>query len=307
MIRSRGVLVAVVLLALAAGGYVFQLVQGSRQESAAIRQLLADVATEVGKPVPDSSELSALATRIRKVEGHEANRELRVALARIDIARGREDQALRELEPLVLLGDGTGEELQLTAWCLLRSQQRGGDLGKARKALDTAEAAYARSSDPVDLRLALQAAIRLQDDAAKARVVELLSSRHADTRDGRFALLVRDFTETTPPAEVAGVLAEFERPPEELALLQVVQELQGGRPAEALRMLDPLLQSAPALLDVRNFAAYAYHLLAAAPGTAPAEQATFLLQRDAHLDWLLQAAPPEDARRKVWAEMRAVR
>ncbi len=307
MMRSRGVHVVLGLLVLAAGAYGVKLVQDAGKARDAIRQVVADVASEVAKPAPDSSELSALATRIRKFDGHESIRELRVALARIDIARGREDQALRELEPLVLLGDGTGEELQLTAFCLLRSQQRGGDLGKARRALDCAEAAYARSSDPTDLRIALQAAIRLQDDAAKARVVEVLTTRHAETRDGRFAKLVRDFTEATPASETASVLAEYERPPEELQLLQVVQELQSGRPDEALRLLDPLLQAAPALLDVRNFAAYAYHLLAARPGTQPAEQGTFLVQRDAHLDWLLQAAPPEDARRKVWAEMRAVR
>lgn len=307
MIRSRGVLIALVLLAVAAGARVFQVVRSSHQEEAIVQQLLADVAAETGKPAPDSSELSALGTRIRKVDGFESRRDLRVALARLDIARGREEQALRELEPLVLLGEGTPEELHLTAWCLLRSQQRGGDLGKARKALHAAESAHARSADPADLRLALQAAIRLQDDAAKARLVEQLVSQHEATRDGRFAKLVRDFSDATPAAAVASALAEYEHPPEELALLQVVQQLQSGQPAEALRLLDPLLQTAPALLDVRNFAAYAYHLLAAIPGTPPGERASFLLQRDAHLDWLMQAALPEDGRRRVWAEMRSVR
>jgi len=304
---SRGVLVAVVLLALALGGYGFKLLRESGQRAAAVDQLVADVESEIAKPSPDSSELSALATRIRKVEGHESNRALRVALARIDIERGREEQALRDLEPLVLLGDGTAVELHLVAWCLLRSQQRGGDPGRARKALDTAEAAYALSSDPADLRLALQAAIRAQDDAAKGRVAELLVGRHADTRDGRFARLVQQFSESTPAAEVASVVAEYEQPPEELALLLVVQELQAGRPAEALRYLEPLLGEAPALLDVRNFAAYANHLLAASPGIQESERANCLRKRDAHLEWLLQKAPPEDSRRKVWAEMRDVR
>ena len=100
MSGSRGVLVAVVLLALALGGYGFKLLRESGQRAAAVDQLVADVESEIAKPSPDSSELSALATRIRKVEGHESNRALRVALARIDIERGREEQALRDLEPL---------------------------------------------------------------------------------------------------------------------------------------------------------------------------------------------------------------
>lgn len=303
---SRGlarILVFVVVLAVGAAGVVWWRAHAARQQ--VVEQVLADVAAAAGDEPADGSTLSQLMTRIQQLEGHETDRRLCLAMARIEWVRGRLDRALAAIRSWADGVDPTVDELRLAARIQL-ARHAAGSVGTEspdavlRQGLAFAEAAHARQPDPATLLLAWTGAFRLGDQAALQRLGDAMAA----AGDGALARLVRaagSFRIDDPIEPLDTLRAEFAEPPLEIDLMRAQVLLQRGALADAIPVIERLVAAGPAIVLVRHVAAVGWHARAmAATGKARTDA---LLQRDAHLNWLQKNASGDDARRTLWQQL----
>jgi hypothetical protein len=309
MKRGVKVGVPVVLLVLLVGAFAFREWQAAGEAQRQKAQLLQDVTTAVQQEPVDSSELSRLVTRIQAMASAEADRELLMATARIERARGRYDNAWHRVMPFASGGGASTAELRFAAELQLQRNASGSKDAHGsetlRQVVASAEAAYAGSHDPDDLLLAWQAALRVRDPAETERLAAALQRDHADSPAAELAALAQTFDPQKPVAPLDELARRFPRPVLELELMRALGRI-GSDAQAAADLLEPLLRQAPALLEVRAAAATTWHVLAF-QSTDEAERTRRLVQRDAHLAWLADNAPPDDARHAAWIKLRAQR
>lgn len=279
------------------------------QERQAVEQVLGEIEALLAEG--EDQDWSRLVARL---EGLAAEpRRVAVLRAHIEFARGRSDRAAERLAPLLAGGGATTAEWRLAAEVWLdrfarigrtRTEQR--EIG--RQALEFAERAAGGEGSARDLFRAWQAAVRLPDDAAQQRFAAELQAAHPGSLEARTVALIGAFQgggEALPEAD--SLAAEWDAEPVELALLRGVGLLATGASADALRMLDPLLESAPNLVEVRNWVATAHHAVGLSLPADDPGRVRHLAVRDAQLDWLDANAAADDSRRVRWLQLRQLR
>jgi hypothetical protein len=272
-------------------------------------QLLEDVRNAVQQEPPDGSELSRLVTRIKALPAADTDHTLILALARIEMCRGRYDSAWDRVMPFATAGGANPDELRFAAELQLQRHATGArdarGIETLRQVVAAAEAAHAKSQEPDDLLLAWQAALRARDMAETERLAAILQREHAGTAAAALTLLAQSFDSSQSVAPLDELAGRFGRPVPELDVMRAIARLATDARAAA-ELLDPLLRRAPALVEVRAAAATTWHVLAF-QAAGPAERAQHLAQRDAHLQWLIDNAPPDDTRHVAWSRLRTER
>lgn len=297
MRRARtGVWIAIGLLVLAVAALVVQRLRQDAARSAEIAQLLQDVDAEVQKDKPDGSELGRLKLRLEKLPEHATDRALTLALARIERARGRDNDAWQLVATQAAVGDASLPELRLGADLLLRLHARSGERPKARQARDLALRAYAQSNQPEDLLLAALAAHRIGSSDEEAESSAQLHSQHGDSKEARLCDLISKPPDAQFANEVQALQGAFRDEPIELGVAAGILLLQREDPVGARLQLDQVASQAPALLDVRYWSGIACQAVAASPQLSDDERQRAVVQRDAHLHYCLEHGIDEDRR-----------
>lgn len=301
-------LLSILVLVAAGAAYGFTLFRRSAAAAQARQQLIADVVEATSQQPVDGDELSRLVLRIQEVPGHAADRQLALALARIESARGRLDRAFGHIEGFVTGPDATLEELRFAANLQLLRHGIGTRNGPEllRQARGFAVAAAELSHDADDLLLAWTAAVRQADGAAVESFAEQILKDHPGSLAAQLVQASKAFTPEAPPPGLDELAQQFAEPPAELQVMRATVLVQQQRPAEALALLRPALRNAAALVEVRNLMAVALHLQAQREDD-PERRRAQLVDRDQHLDWLLANAPAADTRRALWLELQKQR
>lgn len=306
MKRAQPTLViAGVLLLAAVATFVYLRLGAARAREAALVQLLADVTAEVDKQRPDGSELSRLVTRLQQTSGAGGDHRLELALARIDRVRGRLQDAWQRLQPL-MAGATSLAELREASQVLLALHAQRGDRELARRALGFALAAYGAGGTAADLLRAWQAAYRTRAKEDLTQLSQRMQAEQAGSAEARLIGALERLDQdlaAVPAAELEGLTADFAEEPIELGLARAIVRIQGGRTADAVRLLDELSQRGPALVDVRHYAAVALLALAQEPGVPAEEVARHLSRARAHLEWLRKNAAADDGRQELWLRL----
>jgi hypothetical protein len=296
------------LVVLGVGAYLFQVSRQRAAVDAQMAQLVSDVEAAAAARPLDTTELSRL---WKKVEAADAT-DPRVALCfgKIELARGRWERAANALEPRIGIGSDDLPALRAGAEAYMMWAARGGkDAGDravlARRALQLAESAFQLGGTAEDAFACWQCGVRLPDEAVRKRYLDVLQERFADSLQARTASTLAKTELDQPLRPLQDLVREWNPPPVELSLGLAVLELQNQEIEASHKRLEELLSVAPSLLEVRNWAATVFHVLAvSSQGDA---RNRFVSKRDAQLDWLMQNAAPEDARRAKWSELRQVR
>ncbi|MEI6129440.1 MAG: hypothetical protein WCR59_05185 [Planctomycetota bacterium] len=312
------------LVLLAGAGIGFKSWREQATKEASMEQLVADVDSALAAKPTDSSELSRLWSRLEKTAALGDDPRVPLSQARIELARGHFESAANLLEPLV--GIGSSNLLALRAGVLAWQMwyARGGkdanerdQLG--RRALLLAESASQLGGTVEDAFAAWQCAVRLPEDPATQRFRELLMQQFADTLQARTVLALSNaqLDQSLRPMQVlaeewstAITAVESSAPapavvPMELELAMAILDLQHQEIDRAKQRLAGLLQQNPSLVEVRNWSATVFHILAL--NNQGAERDRYLRQRDQQLGWLDSNAQKEDSRRNKWREMRGTR
>lgn len=296
------------LVVLGVGAYFVQVSRQRAAIDAQMTQLVSDIdAASAARPV-DTAEISRL---LRKVEAADAtDPRVPLCLGKIELARGRWERAANALEPRIGIGSDDLPAIRSGTEAYLMWAARGGkdanDRGViARRALQLAESAFQLGGTCEDAFAAWQCGVRLPDDSVKKRYLDILQERFADTLQARTVATLAKSELSQPLRPLQDLLREWTAPPVELSLGLAVLELQNNEIESGYKRLEDLLNVAPNLIEVRNWAATAYHILAlSSQGDA---RDRFLTKRDAQFAWLEQNAAAEDTRRAKWQELRQVR
>lgn len=296
------------LVALGIGAYVFQIARQRAAVDAQMAQLLSDIDTAAAARPVDTAELSRL---LKKVESADAtDPRVPLCMGKIELARGRWERAANALEPRIGIGSEDLAALRAGTEAYLMWAARGGkdanDRGViARRALQLAESAFQLGGTCEDAFAAWQCGVRLPDDSVKKRYLDVLQERFADTLQARTVATLAKTELNQPLRPLQDLLREWNAPPVELSLGLAVLELQNNEIEAAHKRLDDLLNAAPNLIEVRNWAATVYHILALS-SEGPAKD-SYRNKRDAQFAWLEQNAAADDSRRAKWQELRLVR
>lgn len=305
-------LVPIALAVLAGGYYGYTLWQQSAAAAAQRAQLLADVETATAAVPLDNDELARLSQRLQKLPDAGSARDLQLAAARIEWARGRVDRAAALLSPLVEVPGATAAEQRVAARVWRRKHELGAeDRGAATALLRQmhafASAAYAEGNDVADLFLAWLAAFRLPDAELAAPLAAQLAANHQSTPEARFPALVAAASLEMSAGELEALRDQFAAPPAELDAMLAVLALRRGELEAAMGWIEPALQRCPGVVEVRRAAALVLHACAMGSPAGSGDRAAWLQRRNLQLDWLFAQAPGDDAGRASWAQMREQR
>lgn len=302
--RLRPLLAIAALVLAGVGFFVYRAVAEQNRETAAKEQLFADIDRVIAQGPQGNAELSALVSRLHKLDASDPG--VALALAKVELSRQRYDNALRLLEPLVL--GGSLELRRTAAKAALAAQAAGGGETTARQSMLRQVVAFAESAastggDADDVFLGWLAALRLGDDAMRTQFATRLQ-QEAGTLAARTVALLANAGDLAQPIEpVASAIAEWPIAPVELRLLRVALRLQAGEVDGGCAEVDELLVQAPNLLDVRNVAATAHHM-AGLVQPEGADRDRHLRVRDEQIRWLDANADASDSRRPQWLAMR---
>ncbi|MEO6593618.1 MAG: hypothetical protein ABIP94_02570 [Planctomycetota bacterium] len=301
--------IAIAVLALAAYGVKLYTAQAAA--STERTQLMADVKTAVAAQPVDGSELSRLVARLKRLPDHETANDAVAAMARIELARDRPRRAADLFAAIASRPGASPAEHRLAAEILLRVQESGGEereaaAGLLRQVLTFAENAYRDSSDATDLLRAWLAAFRLGQTERAGELAKKLVAGHADAPATQFVQLVKTF-EPSKAREVAAMAAAFVVPPVEVEAMRVLTLLEARDLEGALTAAEALIARAPGVVQARWAAALVFHGCAVGHAAGSAERQSWLVRRDAQLDWLSRNAPVEDPRQAQWAALRDAR
>ncbi|MBM4061818.1 MAG: hypothetical protein FJ265_12095 [Planctomycetes bacterium] len=311
-LRRPAVVVPILLALGAAVVFGIQAIRAVAAAAAQRAQLLLDVEAATGNQPPDGDELSRLAARLQKIEGHATDRDLVAAMARIEFARGRVDRAAAMFLPFAAQPGASAADQRFGATLLLRQHEAGlPDRGAAattlQRALGFAQQAYAEGQDAADLTTAWLAALRLPERERAAQLAEQLDAGHASSPGGRLARALRDARLDMPRGDLDALRKLFATPPVEIDARLALVVLQQGDLAGAVAVVEPALLRAPGVAEIRWAAAVVFHACALGHAAGSAERAPWLERRDAQLDWLLEQAPADDPLRERWAALRQER
>jgi hypothetical protein len=305
-------LAPIALAVLALGYYGYTLWERAGQAAAQREQLLQDVETAAAAVPVDSDELTRLMQRLQKLPDAATARDLQLAAARVEFARGRADRAAALLSPLVEVPGASPAEQRFAAQVWRRKFELGAPDRPAATALlrqqhAFASAAYGEGNDPGDLFLAWLAAFRLPDPELAAPLAQRLAADHASSPEARFPALVAAASLDMPAAELENLRGQFAAPPAEIDAMLALLALQRGDLTTALGHVEPLLQRCPGVVEVRRAAAFVLHACALGSPAGSGDRAAWLQRRDLQLDWLFAQAPPDDGGRAAWASLREQR
>ncbi|MBL8724697.1 MAG: hypothetical protein JNK49_11660 [Planctomycetes bacterium] len=302
----------VALAVLALGAYGYTLWQRAGQAAAQREQLLRDVEAATAVVPPDSDELARLTQRLQKLPDAGVARDLLLATARVDFARGRVDRAAAVLAPLVEVPGASAAEQRFAAQVWRRKHELGAPDRPAAVALlrqqhAFASAAYGEGNDVGDLFLAWLAVFRLPDAELAPPLAQKLAADHGASPEARFPALVAAASLDMPATELETLRGQFTVPPAEIDAMLALLALQRGDLSAALGFVEPLLTRSPGVVEVRRAAALVLHACALGSPAGSPDRAAWLQRRDLQLDWLFAQAPPDDAGRATWATMREQR
>lgn len=307
--RKPFVLLPVLLLAAVGGWYLFEWIAARSTVAAARTEVLREVDEELAKEPVDSSALSRLMARIQKIEDHATAGDLLSAQARIEMERNRPERAF---DLFAAVGNGPrasdADRRLLTRILLRRHESGGGDRATAegwlRDGAARAMAIAERSGSIEDWFIAWQAAVRLDDQESVQRAREQLLAIDAQARESRLAAAAAEFRPETSGDVLYAMRGEFAVVPVELAAMLCMVQLQAGETAAALSEVEALLSRAAGVLGVRVCAAIVFHVCVLNSQDEAGKQ-RWRPRRNAQIDWLLDNAPSQDARREGWSAMRS--
>lgn len=311
-LKSPVLLVPIALVVLVAGWFGYKWYAGIQEQAAERQKLLADLDTELAKEPIDGSELTLLLTRIHRLPDHESANDLLAAQARIELARGRPEKAADLFLPVASRPGAAPAEQALGALILLRRHEAGAADRPAatlllEQALAMAENAYAASADVADVMHAWLAAMRLSNKEQNEKFAARILAAHEDSAAARFVQLCRSWQPTTARDAIDRVRAEFSPPPAELDAMLAVSELAAGNVQAAIAAAEAVLAKAPGVVEVRDAVGKVFHVCVLGSAEGAPERVTWVVRRDAQIDWLLAQAAPEDPRRAAWIAMRSQR
>jgi hypothetical protein len=306
------VLVPLLLLLVAAGGYGVVALRGAMAAAQQRSRLLADVDALLAAPAVDADGLSRLMSALQKFPDHATARDLLAARARLELARDRPERAQQAFLSLAVQPGATAAEQSLGARILLRLHEAGApDPGTAAgwlaQAMELAAAAASATADPGDLLRAWQAAERAGRSERAAGFARQLAEQHADSPAAAFVAFAVAFDERTTAAGVDAAVAGLVPPPVEAIPLRAFALLQAGDLAGAVAAAEDGLRRAPGVGVVRWAAAAVFHTCAAASPENSSERARWAARRDPQLDWVLAQPGLDASRARQCAAMREVR
>lgn len=301
--------VVLLLLLGIAGWYGFQWWRAKDSEATNREQLLTDVATAIAAQPVDTSGLSRLMASLQKLPDHDSARDLLAAQARIELVRERPERAMALFGGLARQPGAAPADQGLGARILLASDQIGGsDIATARgtllEAAALADTAYTASRDAADLLCAWQAAIRAPDLPQAEGFAKRLQAEQGDTPAAKLVAAVAAFPKVERSL-LADLRSDLAPAPAELDAMDALLVLQAGDLAAARDAADALLVRAPGVIAARWSAATVFHAWAFGFPAGSDDRNTWLVRRDAQLDWLLRRAPADDPRRARWSEVRS--
>lgn len=312
MTKSPALLAPLVLILLAGGWFGYRWFAEAQQAAADRAKLLGDVEIELGKATVDSSELSALVARIKKLPDHETANDLLAAEARIELARNRSDKAADLFLPIASRPGAAAADQALGARILLMRQEAGApDRAAANVLLEQAHgmaaAAYATTTSVDDLLRAWLAAMRLSDKARTEEFANRITTEQAGSPAAAMVQLCRTWQPSTPKDDIERVAAGFDRPPVELDAMLAIAQMVVGDTKSAAASIEVALSRAPGVVEVRDAAAKVFHVFVIGNAEGSSERAQWAQRRDAQIEWLLAQAAVEDGRRPQWLTMRQQR
>ncbi len=177
--RSIRLLVALVVLAVLAGGYW---IMDQRQQAAEeLRQVLAEVEAQLAVASQDRSSLGALLLRLNNLPDADRNPELIRARARVRLTQGQFDAAWDLEAGLAEAIDAEAEDLWLGAQILAQRHALGGNTDDARRAGSLAERHHGLTGQAGSLLLAWQCVHRAGDLEEERRVARQLVDEHPNS------------------------------------------------------------------------------------------------------------------------------
>jgi hypothetical protein len=308
--RTRSFWLAGVVVLAVLAAYGWRAIAQAQAAAEARRATLAEAEDLLDRSDAAEVDPSRLVARLREL-GDE-DRPAVLLRARIEARRGRPERAMELLAPLAMAGASTEEaRVAAAAWfedAMARAQDRDRQRQQLQQAYDFALQAANAEGSVADQFLCWRLAGRLDLTAEAATHAAALRDQHPDSLQARTIAVVVAAREASAPATdaVGNLLAEWDEPPVELAVLHAALLLQDGELVRALEKVAAALAVAPGVFEVRNLAATAYHMavLAAADEGVRARHAAL---RDAQIDWLDANAASDDARRPQWLSWRQQR
>lgn len=298
------------LLVLGVGWAAFSHFRGQAAMAEARRAaLLAVEAAVVARPA-DHDELGRCMAALRKLPDVDTDRELRLAAARIELARDHAELAEELCVSLAAEPAASVAEQRLAARILLRRHEADlgdGAAGALRTAQQHSERAYAVDRLPGDLFRAWLAAMRAEQFEDGKRFAEQLQQQHQDSAEWRFADVVRGGARTPGLAAVEACAEGLEDLPGEHGAMLASAQIEAGQLPAAVASADLALGRAPGLVVVRRVAAVVYHACVLGSPADSVDRADWVRRRDAQLDWLERQPRLDDAQRGKLRQMREVR
>jgi hypothetical protein len=282
---------------MAGGGYWWQ--HQGQQAAELVRGTLLDVEAELGRSPRDRSALGRLILRLSKLPDADREPNLVRAQARIRLAQNRLMEAWDLLSGLAEALDAEPGDLWLGAGIVARRHALSGKKEEARLARSLAERHYELSGEPRSLLRAWQGAHRAGDREEELRLAGQLLEGHPDSLEAELLSTWGNYFAEEPAGRATlGELLELEirfaEVPLELEIMLVMGLLETqeeGDQGAASDRVQRLLPDYSAIVDLRYYAAVVDHL------------GGRIDQRNAHLDWLLEAAP-DDSRQERWRRLR---
>lgn len=302
MKSSRWVVGFAVFAVLGGAAVAFSIVQQQRATETEVVKLVT-----AGEAVLAAEQLDAGAaqTALRELREHElaaADARLILMQARLLLALGRLQPAWDTLMPLALALEPGAAELLVAARILQRLHGIRGDSALIGQAADFAEGHHDMTGEVGSLFLAWQCSRRAGRTEAAEALGAKLQADFGETPEGKLvAALANESTALDDllalEIELSGRRGPLDGPlpPEEIDYAIAFLMLKSGNPDqihEAISRAERVLRTVASDPDTRHLLAYALHL--------SGDQK----KRDLHLDWLLENAPADDARRDTWAKMK---
>lgn len=298
------------LLVLSGGWAAFAYFRGQAAQAEARHAALLAVDAAVAVRPADLDELGRCMAALRKLPEVDTDRELRLAAARIELARDRAEIAEGLCGSLAAEPAATVVEQRLAARILLRRHEAdlGDDaVGALRTAQQFSERAYAADRLPGDLFRAWLAAMRAEQFEDGKRFAEQLQQQHPDSAEWRFVDVARGGSRTSGVAGVEACRDGLDDLPGEHGAMLAGAQLEAGQVPVAVASADLALSRAPGLVVVRRIAAVAYHTCVLGSPADSVDRADWVRRRDVQLDWLERQPRVDDPQRAKLREMRAVR
>jgi len=308
-LRNRKVMLPVAVVVLVAGYYAFTWWAEGAERAESRRKLLAECEVELARATPDNDALSRLMAGLQRLPDADTSPELLARRAEIELVRGRPERAFELFGSVAGNPTATADQARLGARILLqRSAGFPGDPSEwtnmLSQVVSLSERAFADSDDVADLFRCWQGSTRGFDEAESKRFAEQLKAQFGSTPEAQLAELMPRFNPEKDRARVRELADAFEREPVEVGAMLAMTVLGAGDVEGAVAASEKVLLRAPSVPFARYATALALHVRVLGARAAGGDDAALVKQRNQHIDWLLQRAPPTDALQAKLREMR---